>query len=74
MNPIIKTLLYEWKERQLPQVIERETSLEVWPTPGVNNATVITGFRRTGKTYLVYQTVEKLLKTLTREEVGYLNF
>ena len=74
MNQIIKTLLYEWQERRFPQGIERETRLEVLSTPGVNNATVVTGFRRTGKTYLFYQTIEKLLKTLTREEVVYLNF
>lgn len=74
MNTIIRTLLYEWKERKFPQIIEREVHLETLPKPRVNNATVITGFRRTGKTYLLYQTIEKLLKTLTREEVVYLNF
>jgi predicted AAA+ superfamily ATPase len=74
MNTIIRTLLYEWKERKLPQIIEREIHLETLPEPRVNNATVITGFRRTGKTYLVYQTIEKLLKTFSRKEVVYLNF
>ncbi|MDZ7586428.1 MAG: ATP-binding protein [Patescibacteria group bacterium] len=74
MTTILKTLLYEWKERRLPKAIEREIHLETSAPAGVNNATVITGFRRTGKTYLLYQTIEKLLKTLTREEVVYLNF
>lgn len=74
MNPIIKTLLYEWKERELPKGIERETKIEILSPPAVNNATVVTGFRRTGKTYLFYQTIGKLLTTFTREEVVYLNF
>lgn len=74
MKTILRTLLYEWKERNLPQAIKREIHLETLLQSGVNNASVITGFRRTGKTYLVYQTIEKLLKTLTREEVVYLNF
>lgn len=74
MNAILRTLLYEWKDRKIPTVIGRDTHLDILPQPGVNNATVITGFRRVGKTYLVYQAIEKLMKSLSREEVVYINF
>lgn len=74
MNTILRTLLYEWKERKLPSVIGRETPLDTSAQQGTNNATVITGFRRVGKTYLVYEALGKLLETYPREEVVYLNF
>ena len=74
MNTILRTLLYEWKDRKLPPTIERDTHLDTSPQPGTNNATVITGFRRVGKTYLLYETIEKLLETYPRDEVVYINF
>lgn len=74
MNTLLRTLLYEWKDRKLPTTIGRYAHIDVSPQEGTNNATVITGFRRVGKTYLVYEAIEELLKTHTREEVIYLNF
>ena len=74
MNPILRTLLYEWKDRKLPSIIERSTHLDTLPQPGTNSATVITGFRRVGKTYLLFQAIEKLLETRSRDEVIYVNF
>lgn len=74
MNTLLRTLLYEWRERKLPRVIGRDTHLNVSSQPGTNNATVITGFRRVGKTYLVYEVIERLLQTRSRDEVIYLNF
>jgi len=74
MNPILRTLLAEWKGRKLPPAIRRDFHLDTSGQPGTNNATVITGFRRVGKTYLLYETIEKLLETYSREEVVYLNF
>lgn len=74
MNPILRTLLYEWRERTLPSVIGRDIHLDTTPQQGTRSATVITGFRRVGKTYLLYQTIETLLKTHHRGEVVYLNF
>ncbi|MDD4663642.1 MAG: ATP-binding protein, partial [Caldisericia bacterium] len=35
---------------------------------------VITGFRRVGKTYLMYDLIKRLLKTNSREEIVYINF
>jgi hypothetical protein len=74
MNTTLRTLLYEWRDRKLPSIIERDIHLDLSAQPATNNATVITGFRRVGKTYLLYQTIEKLLETYTRDEAVYLNF
>jgi predicted AAA+ superfamily ATPase len=74
MNTLLRTLLYEWKDRKLPQVIGRDTLLDTSAQQGTNNATVITGFRRVGKTYMLYEAIEKLLETHPREEVVYINF
>ena len=58
----------------MPATIERSTHLDTSVQKGVNNATVITGFRRVGKTYLLFKTIEKLLKKYSRSEVIYINF
>ena len=74
MNTILRTLLYEWKDRKLPKVLARDTRIDILPEQKTENATVITGFRRVGKTYLLYGAIEKLLETQPREDVVYLNF
>ena len=74
MNMVLETLLLEWKDRKLPTIIGRDFHLDISPQRGTNNATVITGFRRVGKTYLLYETMQKLLETYTREDVVYINF
>lgn len=74
MNTILRTLLLEWKDRKLPHVIRRDVSLDTSLSESVHNAMVITGFRRVGKTYMLYEAIEKLLKTQTRSEVVYINF
>lgn len=74
MNTILRTLLYEWKERKLPLTIGRDTHLDTSLQQGTNNATVITGFRRVGKTYMLYEAIEKLLEKYPREDVVYINF
>jgi len=74
MNTILRTLLYEWKERKLPSTIGRDIHLDTLPQAGANNATVITGFRRVGKTYLLFGVIDQLLETHSRQEVIYINF
>ena len=74
MNTILRTLLYEWKERKLPLILGRDIQLDTAPHQETKMATVITGFRRVGKTYMLYEAIEKLLKTHFREEVVYINF
>ena len=74
MNPILRTLLYEWRDWKLPSTIGRDIYLDTEAQQGTNNATVITGCRRVGKTYLLYEAIEKQLETHPRGEVVYLNF
>jgi len=66
--------LTEWLDRPLPQIIARDQSLDLAVIPNVKKATVITGFRRTGKTYLLFSAIEKLLVSASRKDVVYLNF
>jgi hypothetical protein len=74
MNTILRTLLLEWKDRTLPSLVIRDHQIDISAQPGTNNATVITGFRRVGKTYMMFEAIERLLKTNPREDVIYLNF
>ncbi|NTU47338.1 ATP-binding protein, partial [Candidatus Roizmanbacteria bacterium] len=73
MDNILKTLLYEWKERTLPELIPRSRPLKLQNFTD-NNSVIVTGFRRVGKTYLLFDAIQELLKTYTREEVVYINF
>lgn len=74
MESILKTILYEWQDKALPQVIKRESILEEPEESPVKKVTVVTGFRRTGKTYLLFDLIKRLLEKYTRQEVVYLNF
>lgn len=74
MNTLLETLLYEWRERKLPSAIRRDTPLNLRSVEGINHAFVITGFRRVGKTYLLYDAISRLLETHSRHDVVYLNF
>ncbi|MFH1320235.1 MAG: ATP-binding protein [Bacteroidota bacterium] len=74
MKDIIKRLLYDWKEAKLPEIIKRQITLfdNIQGLP--HKIFVITGFRRVGKTFLMYSLIEELLSDLTKTEVVYLNF
>jgi len=74
MELILKTIINEWKERKLPEVFEREVNLKDYLKLRVPKIIVITGFRRVGKTFLVFGLIKELLKRKNREEVLYINF
>lgn len=74
MNETIKTILYNWIEKKLPEIIPRDISLEPYTTTTPRKIIVITGFRRVGKTYLLFNLIEKLLKSKTKGELVYINF
>jgi len=74
MELILKTIINEWKERKLPEVFEREINLKDYLKLKVPKIIVITGFRRVGKTFLVFGLIKELLKRKNREEVLYINF
>ena len=74
MEEIIKTLLAEWKNKNLPQIIPRESNLQDYLNLKVNKIIVLNGFRRVGKTYILYGLAHELLKSNSREEVVHINF
>lgn len=74
MDKTIKTILVEWKAKNLPFVISRDVSLEDYLKMKVNKIIVINGFRRVGKTYMLYNLASELLKSNSREEVVHINF
>ena len=58
----------------MPPVISRDSPLNTSRQTGSNSAAVITGFRRVGKTYLLYEAIKKLLEKYSRQEAVYINF
>lgn len=74
MKDIIKTILYEWRERKLPEVYKRDINLETYLRIKPSKIIAITGFRRVGKTYLILGLIKKLCKRYSREEIIYINF
>src|SRR3989344_4898016 len=74
MDKIIKTILAEWKEKNIPTVIPREINLQDYINTKVNKIIVLNGFRRVGKTYILYGLVNELLNSNSREEVVHINF
>jgi len=74
MNSTINTVIGAWVDKKLPNIIERDSNIESYLNLKPNKIVVITGFRRIGKTYLIYQLLNKLLKNKSREQVVYINF
>jgi len=74
MDEIIRTILTEWKSKNIPSVIPREISLQEYLNMKVNKIIVLNGFRRVGKTYILYGLANNLLKSNSREEVVHINF
>jgi len=74
MNSIIKTLLTDWKGKSIPVILPRDTTVQSYITMKVNKIVVLNGFRRVGKTYILYDLANELLKSNSREEVVYINF
>src|SRR3989344_5090418 len=74
MNHIIKTILVEWKRKNIPTVIPRDVNIRDYLNMKVNKILVLNGFRRVGKTYILYGLANELLKSNSREEVVQINF
>ena len=74
MTEILETILREWEVFPMPEVIPRSEPLKIDRLDNLPHRTlVVTGFRRVGKTYLLYQAINKLLEKHNRHEVVYLN-
>ena len=74
MDKIIKTILAEWKGKNIPAAIPREVNLQDYLNLKINKIIVLNGFRRVGKTYILYGLINELLKGNSREEVVHINF
>ncbi|MEK6952269.1 MAG: ATP-binding protein [Nanoarchaeota archaeon] len=74
MDKIIKTILAEWIGKNIPVIIPREINLQDYLNMKVNKIIVLNGFRRVGKTYILYGLANKLLESNSREEVVHINF
>jgi len=74
MDRTIRTILYYWIEKEIPEIKRRHIDLTRYlqMTPG--KIIVVTGFRRTGKTFLLYGLIKDLLKDLSKEEVIHIDF
>ncbi|MDD4148534.1 MAG: ATP-binding protein [Bacteroidales bacterium] len=71
MKEIIKNIILENQNIILPEIIERDLQIPV------NNNIIISliGSRRSGKTYLLYQTIKKLLETgVSNKNILFVNF
>ena len=67
----LEEVIVEFHKLGLPEVKERELELPI----DVNKAITVIGLRRVGKTYLLYQTMKRLLKMgLEIENIFYVNF
>lgn len=69
-----QTILQEWAEKTLPATYTREKEIDLQSLAPLKKIRVITGFRRTGKTYLVFTAINKILKNYTKKDVLYVNF
>ncbi|WP_028950796.1 ATP-binding protein [Sulfurihydrogenibium subterraneum] len=67
---LFKQLIIEFHQYGIPDFIERELKLPV------NTGKIISviGVRRSGKTYLIFQTIKKLLENVPIERIIYINF
>lgn len=74
MSTFWRTILAEWEQKTLPEIYPREEEISVSGFGQLKKVLVITGFRRTGKTYLALSAVSKLLQKHSRKDVFYLNF
>jgi len=68
----IKSFIAEWLTAGLPKLLEREVTLPV----DKDYIITVTGGRRSGKTYLLYQTIKKIIegRIATFDEILYVDF
>ncbi|MHA1660247.1 MAG: ATP-binding protein [Promethearchaeota archaeon] len=67
---VFEEIILDFQERKLPELTEREISI---PT-NLNKTITITGVRRAGKTFLMFQTIKKLLEKVEKNQIMYINF
>ena len=74
IDDIYKTIFTDWQEFKIPKTLPREIRLETGKNKFVRKATVLTGFRRTGKTFILFDLINRLLEKIPKKEILFLNF
>lgn len=76
MNAIVAQKIKGFFEEGIPEVFDRDLSLGAIPPPARGNlATVVTGVRRCGKTYRLYQEMHRIVEAgYPSESILYFNF
>jgi len=67
---VLEEVIAEFHRLGIPEIKSRELELPV----DVSKAITVFGLRRVGKTYLLYQTVKKLIGQISIENIFYINF
>ncbi len=62
--------LSRWMEFRLPHIVRRGVDIPV----NIKSIISIIGVRRSGKTYMMYQTIKQLQETIPRNNILYINF
>ncbi len=71
MKTILKTIILENQHSRLPNVIPRNIDIPL----NLDIIISLTGARRSGKTYILYQKIQELLKRgIKKEQILFLNF
>ncbi|MFH1334818.1 MAG: ATP-binding protein [Pseudomonadota bacterium] len=74
MKEILKQLIIDFHQLQLPDVIPRELDFPKLPTQ-VRKAYALIGMRRSGKTWAMYQQMQALMQQgIRKEKLVYINF
>lgn len=74
MRELLKLLILEFHQAQLPMPIPRQIHFQSFPE-NIRKAQVFMGMRRTGKTWLMYQHIHTQLQAqVPKEKLLYLNF
>jgi len=70
VKDIFKELIVEFQERKLPEFVKRDIRIPI------NTGKIISviGVRRSGKTFVLFQTINELLKNVPIEKIIYINF
>lgn len=69
----MEILLKEWQEIWIPELKERDIDLEAMPKK-LRKIISFTGIRRSGKTYIMFQLIKQLSKSVPKENIFYVNF
>ena len=73
MNENLARVIVEWQENWTPELIERDFDFSLIPERP-RKVITFAGCRRTGKTYLMFQLINKLSEKIPRDEIFYINF